>query len=157
MASVTVKVEGLQQLGELMRGLAAEVNQKISHQAVLAGARVIKKRARELAPVAPEDYRVDDGSKSGMMVPKGNVRDNIVTARRSKTQYTSEYVVAVRGKRKHGFASRIGSLAEYGTVNQEPKSFMRAGFEQEKGFSVGKIKQTLTAGIDKAIKAKGKG
>src|SRR5207342_2823425 len=122
MASVTVKIEGLQQLGEAMRELSRDMNLKIARSATGRAAYIIRKRARELAPVYPTDYVVE-----GLRVPAGNVRDNIVAKRVSpnETQLTSEHIVVVRGGRKHGYASRIGSLNEFGTVKMAAQPFMR--------------------------------
>ena len=144
---ITVKVEGLRQLGEAMRLLSKEISTKIARSATGSAASLIRKRARALAPVADEDYEVD-----GVKVPRGNIRDNIVAKRVSKgrTTLTSEHLVVVRGKAKHGYASRIGSMHEYGTVKMSAHPFMRPAFDQQKTVAIRKIKDRIAAGIAKA-------
>lgn len=144
-----MKVDGLQQLGEALRLLSREVSTKIAWSATAAGARIIRKQAVVNAPIYPKAHKL-----KGIIVPPGNLKKNIVTKKWTKTSYTAEHIVVVRGKRKDAYAARYGRLVEYGTVNFSPKPFMRSAFDQEKGFAVAKIKQTLMAGIDKANKLK---
>lgn len=165
----TVKISGLRELGASLKALGDDVGSKIARQAVAAGASVIKRRAKELAPIADEPYRVEGNawstvsvggkrkrvvSRVSELVQPGNVPKQIVTKRLKpgQTNLTAEYVVAVRGKRQHGFASYIGALLEFGTVKMEAKPFMRPAFEQEKGFAVREIVRGLKARIDKANK-----
>ncbi len=149
MATTRIEVKGLRQLGARLKALSTDMQQKIARSATNAGATVIKKRAKELAPVADEDYEVE-----GLKVQRGNVPKQIVTKRvkPSQTPFTSEHVVVVRGKRKYGYASRIGSLQEFGTVKMSPRPFMRPAFEQTKGQAVDAMKKRLKARIDKAEK-----
>lgn len=135
MAKTTVRVEGLQELQRRLRALGAEIEQRIAFGAVLAGANLIKKEAIALAPVAA-----------------GNLKRNIVNKRvpKGQRQMTAEYVVTVRGKEKHDFASRYGAIQEFGSVKQPPQPFMRPAFEREKGFAVAKIKEVLLKRIAKA-------
>lgn len=144
-----VEIKGLRELGEAMKALGNDVGLKIARSATNAGAQVIKRRAKELAPVAPEPYTIE-----GVIVQPGNIGKNIVVKRlkRGQTQLTSEHVVTVRGKAKYGYASRVGALQEFGTVKQSAQPFMRPAFEQEKGFAVQKIRETLKRRIDKAQK-----
>lgn len=150
MATITVEVKGLRELGERMRSLAQEVNLKIARSATNAGAQLVKKQAIANAPAWPVAHMLE-----GVLVPPGNLKKNIIVKRIAKSALTSEHIVTVRGKRKDAFAARYGRLVEFGTVKMAPESFLRAAFEQEKGFAVGAIKDKLSDGIDKAMKAKG--
>lgn len=149
--STTVKVEGLRELGARFKTLSEDIQKKTARAATNAGAQIIKRRAKELAPIAPAPYIVDDGTEGGQLVQPGNIPKNIVVKRvpPSQTTLTSEHVVAVRGKRKDGYANRIGVLQEFGTVKQAPQPFMRPAFDQEKGFAVAAIKQKLRERIEK--------
>lgn len=147
--AITVKVEGLRELGEAMRDLSREVQFKVSWAATGAGALIIKKQAIINAPRYPKAHKLE-----GVVVPPGNLKKNIVTKKYTKTSYTAEHIVVVRGKRKDAFAARYGRLVEYGTVNFAPEPFMRTAFDQEKGFAIGKIKEKLADGIAKANKIK---
>lgn len=148
-----VQVTGLRELGEKLRqlGTLAAAN-GVAQKAVNAGARVIKKKAIDKAPVAPAPYRVDDGTKSGQLVQPRNIQRNVVVKKVSQSQYTAEAVVAIRGKRKNGYASRIASLAEFGTVKQSPKPFMRPAFEEGKFEAVDAIALRLQEEIEKATR-----
>jgi HK97 gp10 family phage protein len=149
MAKQTVRIEGLRQLGDALRELGDDVAKKVAVAATGAGARVIRDLARQKAPVAPQDYVVE-----GQPVPRGNLPKQIVTKQVPKSQrkLTSEHVVAVRGKRKHGYASRVGALQEFGTVKQSPQPFMRPAFEQGKDKALQAITDRLRARVDKAQK-----
>lgn len=144
-----IEIKGLRELGEAMKALGDDIGLKIARSATNAGAQVIKRRAKELAPVAPEPYEIE-----GVVVQPGNIGKNIVVKRlkRNQTQLTSEHVVTVRGKAKYGYASRVGALQEFGTVHHPAQPFMRPAFEQEKGFAVQKMRETLKRRIDKAQK-----
>ena len=147
MADGSFKVSGLKELGERMRGLSVEMNTKIARAATAAAAGVIRKRARANAPIADEDYVVE-----GTPVSKGNLPKQIVTKRRkdSETALTSEHVVTVRGKRKYGYASRIGVLQEFGTVKMAAQPFLRLAFDQGKEEAADAMKKRIAARIEKA-------
>jgi HK97 gp10 family phage protein len=144
LASVTVKIAGLQQLGEAMRGLAADMNTKIATAATGRAAYIIKKRAKELAPVAPPEVTP--------RIPYASLRDNIVMKKvaQSQTPFTSEHLVVIRGGKQHDYASHVGSLLEFGTVKMAPRKFMQPAFDQEKGFALSRMIQAIREGIDKA-------
>ncbi len=149
MAKTTVRVDGLRQLGEAMRALGEDMSRKVAVAATGAGARVIRDLAKQKAPVAAEDYVVE-----GQPVERGNLPKQIVSKQvpKSQRQLTSEHVVAVRGKRKHGYASRIGALQEFGTVKQAPQPFMRPAFDEGKDKALQAITDRLRARIAKAQK-----
>lgn len=166
-----VKIKGLRQLGEAMSKLSADVAKKAGHAAVSAGATVIKKAAKANAPVAPEAYEVEGNlrtkvkvgkrtkrvkSTTTVLVQPGNIGRQIITKRlrTSQTRLTSEYIVAVRGKAEHGFASRIASLQEFGTVKMRAQPFLRPAFEDNQRAAVDAIKERLAKRIDAANKGK---
>lgn len=151
MAKTTVQVKGLRELGEAMRGLKNDVSLKICRAATQAGAKVIKDLAVSKAPIAPEPYKVDDGTKMGQLVQPKNIQRNIVTKRVRNSSMTAEAVITVRGKRKYGYASRIASLQEFGTVKMAPQPFMRLAFDEGKMPAVEKVKATLEKRIPKAV------
>jgi len=145
--TVRVTVSGLKELQAELRKLGDDMTKKIARSATNAGAQIIRKRAKQLAPIADEDYVVE-----GQPVQRGNLPKQIVVKRvkPSETPYTSEHVVAVRGKRQHGYANRIGILNEFGTVKMAAQPFMRPAFEQEKGFAVGAMVKKIRERIEKA-------
>lgn len=149
MASTTVRIEGLQALGERMRKLALEMNTKIARDATNAAAQVIKKQAIANAPEYFEAHKLE-----GVVVQPGNLKKNIVVKRVAPGRaapLTSQHIVTVRGKRKDGYAARYGRLVEFGTVKMSANPYLRSAFEQEKGFAVQAMIDKLKSGIDKAI------
>jgi HK97 gp10 family phage protein len=147
MATARVRIEGLQALQQRMRALSDDMQGKIAFGAVLAGANVIKKRAISLAPVGDTAHEID-----GVRIEPGNLKKNIVAKRvpKGQRQLAAEYVVAVRGKAKNKFASRYGSIQEFGSVKQSPQPFMRPAFDSEKAGAAAKIVEILAKRIAKA-------
>lgn len=146
-SSVKISVSGLRELGERMKKLNTEVAVKAARAATAAAAGVVKKDAVRRAPVAENDYVVD-----GLPVKKGNLPKNIVSKRlkASQTALTSEHIVTVRGKRKYGYASRIGALQEFGTVKQPAQPFLRPALEQNIQPAIDAMKKRLEASLKKA-------
>lgn len=147
-----VSISGLRELGASFKKLKSEVALKIGRRAVNKGAQVIKKLVIAKAPVAPKPYRVDDGTPSGQIVQPKNIQRNVVIKRVPKSELTAESVVAIRGKRKNGYANRIASLGEFGTVKQAAKPFVRPAFEEGKVPAAEAIVKELKKGIEKAAK-----
>lgn len=147
MATTRIRIDGLVELQKRMSALAADMQQSVAHGAVLAGAQLIKREAISRAPTADEEHVIE-----GVHVKPGNLKKNIVVKRVPKGQstHTSEYVVTVRGKARYGFASRYGSIQEFGSVKQAPRPFMRPAFDTKKGEAVAKIIEILTKRIAKA-------
>lgn len=180
MAVVTVKVEGLRELGERMRGLSEAVNKKIARAATAAAAGVIKKAAQQKVPV-------DTGTlKKGIVVKRippgesGRTSMHMVTvSTREMRKYAAKSRAAivelqgpiaprmVNGKlvtarkllgRKDSYES-FGDLfyahfIEFGTVKMSARPFMRPAFDQNKERAVEVMKATLARGIERAAKAK---
>lgn len=147
MARQTFRVEGLAELARRMRALGADMESKTAFGAVLAGANIIKKEAIRLAPESSKTSVID-----GVKVTPGNLKRNIVNKRvpKSQRQMTAEYVVTVRGKAKHGFASRVGAIEEFGSVNQTAQPYMRPAFEGKKADATIKIVEIALKRVEKA-------
>jgi HK97 gp10 family phage protein len=143
----TIKVEGLRELGQRIKKLNSDMANKVARAATAAASGVIRKSAVQKAPIAPEDYVVD-----GLKVSKGNIPKNIVTKRvkPSETNLTSEHLVVVRGKRKHGYASRIASLQEFGTVKMPANPFIRPAFDENKEKAIDAMKKRIELRLKKA-------
>lgn len=139
MGRVTVRVEGLRQLGEAMRELGSVTAKRIASSMTSAGAGVIRKDAIARAPEHHEPHTVD-----GVLVQPGNLKRNIVRKKISarQTDLTSEHVVTVRGKKKDGYAARYGRLQEFGTVHHAPQPFLRPAFDTKKRAAVEAMKKT---------------
>lgn len=146
--SVTVRVEGLRELGERMRRLSSEVALKVSARATNKAAQLIKKQAKTNIQTSPS-------------VDQGDLLRSVIVKKipKSQTNLTSEHIVTVRGrgkKVKEGAKAQATAphahLVEFGTVHMPAEPFLRPAFQQEKGFAFGVIKSTLEEGIEKAAK-----
>jgi HK97 gp10 family phage protein len=140
--SVTVKVEGLSQLGERMRTLSEDVNKRIGRAAVAAGSNVIAKAAKAKVPA-----------------DTGNLRRNIITKRLppGEARLTSEFIVTVRKGRvtkkqkERGLKDAFyGGFLEFGTVKMPPRPFLRPAFDENKAQAVQAIKERIEARLKKA-------
>jgi len=145
--TVKIQVEGLKELGERLKLLDKDMSTKIARAATAAAAGVIKKIAVRKAPVAAEDYVV-----AGKKVPKGNVPKNTISKRLGKTEsgLTSEHIVTLRSKRKDGYAARIGSLNEFGTVKMAAQPFMRPAWDEGKDAALQAMVKRIEARLKKA-------
>lgn len=146
----TVKVQGLRALGERMRELSQDMQLKVARAATAAGAGVIKKGAARRAPVADAPYTVRAAKgDAGVLVQPANLPKNIIT-KRVKTQLTSEHIVTVRGKRKDGYALRVGILQEYGTAHAAAQPFLRPAFDEDKGQAIEAMRTRIERRLKKA-------
>lgn len=149
----SVQVQGLSQLGQSLKGLGADMQARIARRATNAAAQIVKKAviAAVNDPRADKPYKVE-----GELVFPGNISKNIIVKRipPGETDLTSEHIVTVRGKAAHGYASRIASLKEWGTVKEAPTPFMTPGFETSKGSALEamatSVRTDIAAGAKKA-------
>jgi HK97 gp10 family phage protein len=149
---IRAKVNGLNALGDKLKLLSTREALKIAKSATGGAAIVIKKLAKQKAAIAERPYTVrKDKNDEGFTVQPGNVPKNIIT-KKIKSTLTSEHIVAVRGKRKYGYANRIGILIEFGTVKQSPRPFMRPALYNGKNEAIAVMKKRIADGVAKANK-----
>ena len=76
MVEIHTEVKGLTQLRDALLGFPKEINQKIQQSALLAGARLIRDKARDLAPVlkAPSKYRLAGVLKKNIRMARSKPR-----------------------------------------------------------------------------------
>jgi len=140
--SVTVKVEGLQELGMRMKSLSEDVNKRIARAATAAGAVVIRNSAQAKVPV-----------------DTGNLKKNIIVKRlpKGESSLTSEHIVTVRkGKltaKQKGSGLKdayYGQFVEFGTAKMPARPYLRPAFDQDKERAVEAIKSRIAARLKKA-------
>lgn len=141
----TVRVEGLRELGEAMRGLKNDIALKVASQATGAGAQPIKKRYKS-------------NLRSNPSVDSGLVEQNVITKKvpKSQLQYTAEHIVTVRKKTYPGGkrnTKQVANFLEHGTVNMRAEPGLAASFRAEKENAVTAIASKLRKGIE-AVKPK---
>lgn len=128
--SVTVEIKGLKELKQKMLMLAKDMQIDTANKAVASGAAVVRKAAKaNVRAIADKPYIASGGEANRtvgkVQVDPGNVPKNIIMKRvKNPKNATSVYRVALRSKKKYGYASRIGALIEFGTVKQSPQPFL---------------------------------
>lgn len=134
--TVTIKVEGLSQLGEAMKDLGFEVQNKLSRAATRAAANLVRDTARSLAPERT-----------------GALKNDIGVRRDRKNSYPGLEVAAVgvfskvRGKQS---PETYWRFVEFGSVHNKPaRSFLRAGFDEDKSSAAEKMANVLAVGIER--------
>lgn len=175
-STVTVKVQGLRDLGDRMKTLSEDVNKRIARAATAAGAAVIKKAAQNLVPVKT------GALKKGIVVkriPKsesGLTSEHIVTvSSREMKKYVAKSRAAVvelqgpiapttingktyRAKKLLGRKESYTSLGdffyahfvEYGTAKMPAQPFLRPAYDQNKERAVEAIKDRIEKRLKKA-------
>lgn len=142
--TVTVKIEGLSQLGARMKELSADMNKKIARAATGAAASVIKKAATSKVPR-----------------DTGNLAKNVIAKRipPGESGLTSQHIVTVRqGKlteKQKGSGLQdafYGRFVEFGTVNMPAQPFLRPAFDENKERAIQAMKDRIASRLAKAGK-----
>lgn len=141
-SSVSVKVDGLRDLGDRMKGLKEDVNNRIARAATAAGAVVIRNAAQQKVPV-----------------DTGNLKKNIIVKRlpKGESSLTSEHIVTVRQgkvtakqKDKGLQDAYYGKFVEYGTAKMPARPYLRPAYDQNKEKAVQAIKDRIEKRLNKA-------
>lgn len=139
-----IQVLGLRELGVAMQTLSDDMRTKVARQAVAAGAGVVRKAARDNAPV-----------------DSGNLKASLIMKRIKDTNLTEEYIVTPRkGKTRDGKSAKRGQgklgkdayyarFVEFGTVKAPAQPFMRPALEDNVQRATNAIADRLAARIKK--------
>jgi HK97 gp10 family phage protein len=149
-ASVTIKVEGLKELGQQFARLSDDMQKKVARSATNAAAQVVKKIAFRNA------IRINRGEEED--TDGEFIADNIIVSRRRKVpaNLTSQHIVTVRSKGKIKHKRRdaspyfVGVLNEHGTVKMSAWPFMRPAIDQGVSGAIEAMKKKIKERIDKA-------
>ena len=138
-------ISGLKELQLAMNRLSGDMAGKIARQATAAAAGVVRKAAKNNAPV-----------------DTGNLKAAIVMKRKRETNLTEEYNVAVRAGKKSDVKNakagkgRLGKDAYYfrhielGTVKMTPRPFLGPALSENIQPATDAMKKRLTARLQKA-------
>lgn len=147
MASVTIRVDGLRELGERMRKLSEKVAKKLAGQATGAAAQVVKK-----------SYKLN--LRSNPSIDTGLVEKNVIAKKlgKSQTNLTSEHIVTVKkvvypqvgASTKKRNTRQVAGYLEFGTVNMPAEPGLRPAFDENRSKLTEVIKKKLADGILKA-------
>lgn len=140
----TIQITGLSDLEKRLEGFADKLAKNILSGAIRAGAVVIQKEARALAPVSDVSHKLGKGSKAVEIQP-GHLRKSIKVrlAPRKSRSVPIEYWVYVSKK------AWYWKFVEFGTSKMNRKSFMRPAFDTHKEAALERIKEYLSTRIDK--------
>lgn len=140
---------GLRELQRALHAKAMDMERRIARRAVAAGAKVVKEAVAEAAgrqPTLADKPFVHDG----VTYQPGHIARNVISKNlQEEMGRLHEAIVAVRSNRANGYAGKIASLNEFGTINMAAQPFMRPGFESSKTAAVAAITDRLRAEIEK--------
>lgn len=149
MANVTLRVDGLRELGAKMRGLSEKVNKSIAASATGAAAKIVKQAAVANVVRSPS-------------VATGSLRDALIVKKAPRGEaggLTSAHYVTVRGrgkprknsKRKQSIAPHA-HFVEFGTVHMPAEPFLRPALDQNLQRATDAMKDRLAKRIEAASK-----
>ncbi|OOH89535.1 hypothetical protein BMT54_06485 [Pasteurellaceae bacterium 15-036681] len=150
MASVSVKVSGLKELGKAMQDLGRKASNRIAVKAMRKGGAIVRDKARANAPVLQEQV---PHRKAGTL--KKAITSRTKIKRGGKTE-TIIWVKGLTGKQISKFKGKTGKsgkdnpndpyywrFVEFGTSKMPAKPFLRPAFEQSKQQASDAIISTL--------------
>jgi HK97 gp10 family phage protein len=140
----TIQITGLADLEKRLLDFPDKLARNILRGAIRAGAVVVQKEARSKAPKSTEPHMLGKGNKRVEIQP-GTLKKSIkvrLAPFRSRTQPV-EYWIYVSKK------AWYWKFQEFGTSRHAAQPFLRTGFETKKQEAVERIRDYLTARIDK--------
>lgn len=156
MATVTVKVDGLQALSKAMGELGRKASNRISTKAMRKGGAIIRDNARAKAP---------ELKKQVPNRKRGTVKKAITARTKIKGNGRTETIIWVKGLKTSqvlkfkGKSGRSGAynpkdpfywrFLEFGTSKMPARPFLRPAFEQSKNQATKAIIETLRSEIIK--------
>jgi len=137
--SVTIKVDGLQQLGERMRSLSSKTALKFSGRATSKAGSLVKKAAKNNLRASPS-------------IDTGLLEKNVIIKKipKTKTMLTAEHVVTVKKiKYPDGKSDtrQVGRYAEFGTVNMPAEPYLRPALASNIQPAIDAMKNSLAKDI----------
>lgn len=146
-----IEVAGLRELGEAMKKLSSDVQDKVGRAAMAAGSRVVRDAARAAAPQSSKPHQL--GVRKNEIVQPGNLKKNIIVKRlpNSETSLTQQYIVAVRhGSGKAGRDAFYWTFLEFGTQKLTGRPFLEPALENNTGLVIDKVTTVLRRRIEKS-------
>jgi HK97 gp10 family phage protein len=143
----TVSITGLAELERRLLDFPDKIARNILGGAIRAGAVVIQKEARQLAPASAEAHWVGKkGTKNRVLIQPGELKRKAIKVRlapRKKRTVPIEYWVYVARRNWYW------RFPEFGTSKRSAQPFMRPAFESRKEAAVERIREYLAARIEK--------
>lgn len=140
----TISITGLSDLEKKLADFPDKIARNILSGAIRAGAVVIQKEARQLAPKSDAPHKLGKGSKAVEIQP-GTLKKSIKVrlAPRKSRERPIEYWVYVSKK------TWYWKFVEFGTSKMSQKPFMRPAFDAQKIAATEAIRAYLAARIEK--------
>jgi HK97 gp10 family phage protein len=134
---MSVKVEGLDQLADRLKGLGPDISKKTLARSVSRGARVVRNAVNNRAPI-----------------DTGRLKRAVYTKKLSKESNGNQqtYIVGVRSGKRYQKTDRDAfywRFHEFGTEKLPAKPFIRPAFESSKFEAAERIKEVLIKQVDK--------
>ena len=148
---VTMKVDGLKELGERLRKLDADVAGRVVRAATAAAANVVKKAAIQNAPISDAPHQL--GVRKDQIAQPGNLRKNIIIRRLPPGERTAteEYIVTIRhGSGKVPKDAFYGRFVEFGTVKMAAHPFLRPAIDNNVQAAIDAMKDRIVKRLEKA-------
>lgn len=147
---VSVKVQGLSELAQALKDLPERIGRNVLRGATSAGAAVIRKEAKALAPVYT-------GPMSAGHPPPGSLKRGIYQSQQRQLSSLVQQTFHVGVRTGKGMKNKAGQsvdpyywrFVEFGTSKMSPKPFMRPAFEAKKTAAVEAIRQYMAERIPK--------
>lgn len=162
-SSVTVKVEGLRELGEAMAELPKATQTNVMRRVLMKRGQIIADKAQSLAPVREGvlrrsivvSTRAAGGTAGKAAFAKamrsGASRKQAQQALREANKNDPEAGDAVVFIGPTGVARFYAHLVEFGSSKNTARGFMRGAFDSTQDVVLNGIKEDLRAEIDKAV------
>lgn len=165
----TVKVEGLAELEAALAELPKAVGRRVLHKVLRKAAEPMRQKAAELAPKdtgalsraimisTKLNNSIGDAEYSDVL-RSGGTKAQAVSAMRDARRaamgtgalsYAEVYMGPVKGSKRMAIKANV---QEFGSVKQQPQSFMRPAWDAHKGQALEIIKSELGTEIDAAAK-----
>jgi len=140
----TISITGLAALEKRLEAFPDKLAKNVLRGAIRAGAAVIQKEAKRLAPVSPDAHKLGKGSKA-MLIQPGHLKKNINirSAKRKTRSVPVEYWVYVSQK------AWYWKFVEFGTAKMSMVPFMRPAFDTVRVTATERIREYLAARIEK--------
>lgn len=129
--SVTVSIDGLEEVKKALSVLPARIQKNILVSGVRAVASTFQKEAKR---IVPKD--------------EGDLKNSIKTVKRRTKDGSTKFSVGINSKTANVY---YGHMIEFGTKKATAQPFMRPAYEQNKSKAVQSIVTKMRARLDKEI------
>lgn len=148
-----VRLEGWVEFERKLKKMPDKIGGKVLVAATRAGAAVIGKRARELAPVADQTYTIRGGDK----VEPGRLRKSIKW-KKSRTIDKRRAAFKIAPMKDKGKSVYYWTFVEFGRTykhaGRKRQSFMRPALAQSKNAALDAMRKKMAAELAKAARSK---